>query len=95
MPLPSFQEVSDAVDKDLRDAELLSGWVHWAIGTVVVIIGCAIENPKAMDLSDAVAWAIFGLLAGWISFVLGMRLLPQPYAWLARRLGLVPQPPAA
>lgn len=91
--MKTFAEITVDYDKTLAAAKPLGFWAHWLAGIVFVVIGALIENPQAVveDPGNLLIGAIaFGLIAGIISKIIVMPLIPAPYAWLAKRLGLSP-----
>lgn len=91
--MKTFAEITVDHDKTLAAAKPLGFWVHWLLGMVFVVVAVLIENPQAVfeNPSNLMFGVVpFGLIAGIISKVLVMPLIPAPYAWLAKRLGLHP-----
>ncbi len=81
----------NAYDTNLAIAEQLPFRWHWGVGIVLFLIGMVIENPAAIlqDLAaSAVGILFFGLIAGTLSKIILVRMLPAPYAVLAIKLGL-------
>lgn len=91
MTIPSERVFMNAYDTNLAIAEQMPFRWHWAVGIVLFLLGCTIENPGAI-LQDVAALAVgmffFGLIGGVISKIILVRLLPSLYAMLAMRLGL-------
>lgn len=78
---------------ELTNAMLLPFWAHWLIGGVAAVFCLFIAEPFkviANPIAIPLAFAAFGWVAGVISMVVAMHLIPTPYAWLAKRLGLSP-----
>lgn len=95
--MKTFREITVDYDKTLAAAKPLRFWAHWIIGGVVFFIAALIENPSGVSASVAespsllvIGLVSFGLIAGIISKIIVMPLIPAPYAWLANRLGLSP-----
>lgn len=89
--MKTFAEITVDYDKTLAAAKPLRFWAHWLIGGVLTVIGMLIENPSAIVVEPTLlvtGFVVFGLITGIISKVLVMPLIPAPYAWFAKRLGL-------
>jgi hypothetical protein len=93
--MKTFAEITVDHENTLAAAAPLRFWAHWLIGGVLFFIAMLIENPShllATVINDpfviAIGFVSFGLITGIISKVLLMPLIPAPYAWLAKRLGL-------
>ncbi|MDO8771924.1 MAG: hypothetical protein Q7K57_25065 [Burkholderiaceae bacterium] len=93
--MKTFSEITLDYEKTLTVATRLRFWAHWLIGGVVFFVAMLIGNPSGVFAAITespslipIGFMSFGLIAGIISNIIVMRLIPAPYAWLATRLGL-------
>ncbi len=90
--MKSWTEISLDYELTLDAALPLRFWTHWVIGGLFAVACLFISEPLkllANPIAILMAFVVFGLIAGIVSKVVVMHLIPAPYAWLAKRLGLV------
>jgi hypothetical protein len=90
--MKSWTDISLDYELTLDAAMPLRFWAHWLIGGLFAVVCFFISEPSQLLANPSailLAFVFFGFLCGVISQVIVMHLIPAPYAWLAKRLGLV------